>query len=122
MESKPTYDASEVAADLIMRHARNMDSVMIQDITMLVEEVYCDGYCRGHNDALQIEEKPRDALEWWSDMDKDEDYIKSVEFSREIKEQLESEFWDDLSEDEVNQLFIYLDQLEKSTKKKPKEK
>ena len=121
VESKLTYDASEVAADLIMRHARNMDSVMIQDITMLVEEVYCDGYCRGHNDALQTEEKPRDTLEWWSDMDKDEDYIKSVEFSKEVKEQLESEFWDDLSEDEVNQLFIYLDQLEKATKKKPNE-
>ena len=121
VESKLTYDASEVAADLIMRHARNMDSVMIQDITMLVEEVYCDGDCRGHNDALQTEEKPRDTLEWWSDMDKDEDYIKSVEFSKEVKEQLESEFWDDLSEDEVNQLFIYLDQLEKATKKKPNE-
>ena len=121
MESKPKYDASEVAADLIMRHARNMDSIMIQDITMLVEEVYSDGYCRGYNEALQVEEKPRDALEWWEDLDKDDEYIKSVEFSNEVKEQLESEFWDDLSKEEVEQLFLYLDQLENASKKKPNE-
>lgn len=80
-EYKP-YDSNEVVADLVMRHAKDMNAVMIADIEALVEEVFSDGYCRGYNSATA----------WYTDMDNDIEYIESFEGGGQLVDTFNDDF------------------------------
>ena len=65
-------DFDILVEDFVVKHAANLNSDMIKDLNILAGEMYGDGYCKGHNEALDIVEKPQDALEWWEHQDGDD--------------------------------------------------
>lgn len=68
-------DFENIVEDFIVKHAANLNAEMIIDLNIIASEMYGDGYCTGHNEALQVAEKPQDALEWWEEQDGDDAWI-----------------------------------------------
>ena len=65
----PPYDDTDLAADIVLKHAKNLNAVMIEDITTAVNLAFGDGYCRGYNAVG----------DWYTDMDNDISYIESFD-------------------------------------------
>ena len=65
----PPYDDTDLAADIVLRHAKHLNAVIIEDITTAINTAFGDGYCRGYNAAN----------EWYTQMDGDIEYIKSFD-------------------------------------------
>ena len=65
----PPYDDTDLAADIVLRHAKHLNAVIIEDITTAINTAFGDGFCRGYNTAN----------EWYTEMDGDIEYIKSFD-------------------------------------------
>lgn len=74
------YDPSELVLDFLNK----VEIVLTQDkfnlLTLVVEEAFSDGFCRGYNKALKDVgnqmKLPELKEEWWSEQDKDEKWEK----------------------------------------------
>lgn len=65
----PPYDDTDLAADIVLKHAKHLNAVIIEDITTAINLAFGVGYCRGYNTANQ----------WYTEMDGDIEYIKSFD-------------------------------------------
>lgn len=65
----PTYDDTDLAADIVLKHKEILNAIIIEDITTAIGLAFGDGFCRGYNEAN----------EWYSYMDEDDSYINSFD-------------------------------------------
>lgn len=65
----PPYDDTDLTADIVLRHAKHLNAIIIEDITTAINTAFGDGFCRGYNEANA----------WYTEMDGDIEYIKSFD-------------------------------------------
>jgi hypothetical protein len=65
----PPYDDTDLTADIVLKHAKHLNAVIIEDITTAINLAFGDGYCRGYNAVG----------DWYTDMDNDISYIESFD-------------------------------------------
>lgn len=69
-----TKTPDDLLLEILTKYMEDMTPEAARDISIVIDESYKDGYCRGHSDATN-EESSTDG-EWWSAQDVDESWIK----------------------------------------------
>lgn len=67
---------SDLVQDFTLKHQDNITEPMINDLFVILTETFGDGFIQGFNLGVdELEEKPKDQLEWWEYQDDDQAWI-----------------------------------------------
>ena len=105
MENVPKYNVNDLTGDIAIKYADKLDKKAIEDIATVIDEAYGDGYCRGFNDATELQNRPAGYLQWWEEQDEE----------LEAKEQAEADLKEyyKMSDDLVKDIQGLADELDK---------